>query len=764
MASKQSIEAGRGHVSLGVDENPLKAGLKAAEQTFKDWGKSIGAIGASVGAVGASITAPFLQGLSTFADWGREMRNGMRETGIGFDALDMIIDGMRVGLDELVPATAKMSAFLSSAREGAAGAVSTMNTLGLSISELAAMDQGDRMMAFADALSRVSDAGQRIALQREIFGRGGLSLNIEGGAAGIRARAARTDFVEGVLSESDLNMAKEYNKVVGEMKLATAGFWRTLGAVAAGPMKEVYTQIVGYIIQARQWIEANRELLGVVFRVGLALVGIGMALGVVTVGCYGLAFVVGKLAVVGAVVMAAFSWIPTLLVWSDYIKYSLLGVTGVLRMFGVRVGEIAGPLSVLDDMFDSLFNLVAGFASGTIFAQIGESLRRMWGELLASPIGEFAQDIALIVVGVVAVTAALAGAAVYVAYFITANWIGVWVDAIRYLTPMVEQLFSLWVEGMTMIGRVYQTLLAPLINLGRAVMDVISQVYSAAVTAFASAWATTVQEFGRLTMGLSNTAQTAWRGILAAFRVGDWTSLWEIFQAAVRVAFAQLSGFAELTFNAWSDAFVNAFQDAISILRAAFNTMWGDVLASAYRTLAEVYRRAAESPLAIGPIGARFREQQQEMENLAMYSEVNARSVNAQSAEADWWDRQLREVLSGFRDDAARAGNDAEVSRLNRELDGAMNRQIDRQWIAELDAMMGGGSGDSSRSPTGGFADAVRSMVMGGFGANAMLILGGSSATPEMRAARAAERSAALLAEAVAALIALREEVAPRFA
>ncbi len=54
-ANKQGIEAGKGFVTLGVDQNPLVAGLDKAAQRVKAWGGGLARIGASIAAAGAGM-------------------------------------------------------------------------------------------------------------------------------------------------------------------------------------------------------------------------------------------------------------------------------------------------------------------------------------------------------------------------------------------------------------------------------------------------------------------------------------------------------------------------------------------------------------------------------------------------------------------------------------------------------------------------------------------------------------------------------------
>lgn len=265
--NKSSIEAGRGHVTLGTDQGPLDKGLDAAEKRFKAWGKGIMALAAGIGASAATITAPFLYGLSVFSDWGKEVALASRETGISFRELEGLAGGLRVGLDELVPGIGKMSAFLNEAAHGSAEANRAMQEMGITLEEVRNMTQAERLYRFADGIASIGDAAQRVAMQRTIFGRGGLALNLEGGSEGLRRRAEREREVFGERTPQDLALAKEYNLAMREMGLATKGLWASLGAAAAPAMTEFFTILTNVIIGVRHWVDANRELLGTIFRV-----------------------------------------------------------------------------------------------------------------------------------------------------------------------------------------------------------------------------------------------------------------------------------------------------------------------------------------------------------------------------------------------------------------------------------------------------------------------------------------------------------------
>lgn len=277
-SNKKSIEAGRAHVTLATEQSLLDKGLASAAAKFQAWGRDIAVLGGGIAAVGAAITAPFIYGLTVFADWGAEMRESMRMTGIGFEQLDFLMDGLRVSADQLVPAVAKMSEFLIEAASGSREANNVLSQLGLTIDSFASISQGDRVLRLAEAIGAVGDASRRIGFQRDIFGRGGLALNVLGGAEGIRRRAARMDFLEGTPTAADQKIAAAYSIAQKEMALAVKAVWREIGSSAAPIMTNFLNRLTKLIVLTREWITQHRTLIGYLFVVGSAILGIGTAL------------------------------------------------------------------------------------------------------------------------------------------------------------------------------------------------------------------------------------------------------------------------------------------------------------------------------------------------------------------------------------------------------------------------------------------------------------------------------------------------------
>ncbi len=399
MASKGSIEAGRGHVTLGVQSDALTKGLAAAEAKFQAWGKGIMSLGAGISAAGAAITAPFLYGLSVFTSWGDEVSMAMRQTGLSFQQTENIMRGTRTTTEELVPAFAHLSQFIVQAAHGSQEAATALQTMGLSVADLLAMDPAARFDAIANSIANIGDANQRIAMQRTIFGRGGLALNLEGGQAGMNQRRERAEYLTGSPTDADRALAKETSKAFKEMGAAIQAVWREIGAAAAPVMRDFFQLVTRVVVEVRKWVTENRELLNIIFRVadaavtvGAVIVGVGTA---VYGASYAFAFLSGAIAITkgfllalwGATIFAVTGFgiakVATLLWTAALWLYNAAGVVAHAVTWGwvVALGAVGVALSLLP-----LAIVAVGLAAlgiGSIFAGVVSSITGGIGTITA---------------------------------------------------------------------------------------------------------------------------------------------------------------------------------------------------------------------------------------------------------------------------------------------------------------------------------------------------------------------------------------------
>lgn len=618
MASKSAIVAGRGEVTLGTNDGPLVAGLAAAQKKFQDWGKGIAVIGAGIAAAGAAVTAPFLAGLAVFTAWGGEMRTGMRETGIGFAQLDYLTKGLGVSTEELVPAVAKMSSFLLEAANGSDTANQALAQLGLTLGELSAMSQGDRVQRLAEALGGVADASKRIGLTRAIFGRGAMDLNVSGGAAGIAARAARRDYIEGKPSEGDQQLAAETAKLFSEMAMAIKAIWREIGAAAAPVMRDFYQLVIGVLVPVREFITANRDTLTIVFRVADAMVTFGAAIvfvgGVVYAAGYAFAFLSGIVTIVGAALSWAAGWAYFAATGFGVLKlvslaYAavMLGVNAVVWLFNLAHAAGVAALAMFAGGTVAASAGTSGFTLALVGTWIWENLCTAGAWLLVTALGALVLVLGavLFAIPIVAMAAIVTG--------------------IGYLIVTSREGASAWRD------------------------------FSAAIsTAAGDAWDSCKAAFA----GILDTVTTSMGGVMNAVKAGDWALVWEIVKTGGELAWLQLTQFVEqqwiiwkyaafATWDAITDALRDAFANVVRDIRLMWAELWGQdtmgisVVANAAQNQRNQERRdhdalaAAKRAAELAGAGSpEIAGLQAQLENLA-FAARNAEADRAYAARTD---------------------------------------------------------------------------------------------------------------------------------
>lgn len=537
--SASRIKAGAGYVELGTDDSKLVKGLDAAASRFKQFGSYVASIGAGIAAAGAAITAPFINGLSAFSAWGSEMTSTMRATGMEMLEMDELMDGLGNTMDgtstsaeSFIAAVAKMSEFMASARSGSAEANAALQAMGLSLSDLEGMTQSERMMAFADGLDRISDAGQRIALQRDVFGRGGLALNVQGGSAGIRARAARQDEVEGQLTEEDQQLAREYTQAMNEMKLAIAGVWKTLGAAAAGSARDWLKVLTEIIIVVRKFIEDNREMIGIIFNVGLALTAVGTSItilgGIFYAAGFAISFFSGLVSLTGTILGAILTpaiWLvsASMLAWKATMwllnaaivvtKITVTILTGGVYLLAIAVGVLAtvalaalaaalvAPIAMFGMLLYQIASGVGAFtrignASEQAASQIADSFNEAFDSIVMSGTtaisviqsafrrGDWATVWETVKIMAQIAWLEVAGFAVEAFYSVLSVATGIWHDITDTLYDAFADTWTairiLFERGTTAIKYVFLTMAADVIDSFGSVLGTIRQVLSAA--------------------------------------------------------------------------------------------------------------------------------------------------------------------------------------------------------------------------------------------------------------------------------------------
>lgn len=272
MASSSEVRAGGAFVELYAKGSAaVQKAIEGVGAALKKIGFQTALVSTMLAAGAGAIVTPFVHGLQVASEWGASILDSSRRAGMGFEQTQALAYALRVSMEELGATTGHMDSFLQQAANGSAEASQALNLLGLSFQDLQGMTNDERIRRFADALNNVADAAQRGALQRQIFGRGGLSLNVAGGAAGLREREQHGREIGAVMDRGDLERVAQYNAVLRDMNISIKALWASVGQAALTPMMEFFEIVTNVAGAVRRWVNENRASLETVFRVADAI-------------------------------------------------------------------------------------------------------------------------------------------------------------------------------------------------------------------------------------------------------------------------------------------------------------------------------------------------------------------------------------------------------------------------------------------------------------------------------------------------------------
>ncbi len=557
MATQKSIEAGKGHVSLGTDDSALKKGLDAAAARFQAWGQQIGAMANIFNAIGKQITDPFLKGLGVFADWGEAVRRGAQIAGVRVEAFQEIAGATRQSAEELSVSMRHMSQFMFHAASGTEQTRDALAALGLTFADLASLSPDQQILRLADGFRNLNNESARTGVAMEIFGRQGVGImnQLRLGTEALRVRMQETRENGGVLSEADVALATVYNRSLSLLNTAIRGTWASLGAAAAPAMIEFYNAVRRIILVVKEFVDSNREMLGIVFRVFDAMVTaaipIGLLAGAFQAAGLALRFVMpmltafsaGALALGNAIYFAAtgfgtFGLVSQAVMGAYAISVSV--VTALTTGWGVALGAVASAGFAVGIALAGVIAVGAGLA-GIAFAV--QSIGFQFANLHASlqPIDDAIQ--------------AIVDAARHVWDWIIDTPVAALVSTLGSLWDTISGVFSGFKGFLDQIG--VTAFLGDLLNVVLGIAGV-----ATAIVGLAGYGAYLAYEWGVTGGGLVRLweqIKQGWQSVLAIFSGGD-------------------GGFMRGLAAAWQ-IYVGVLMTSIGLIRSAVQTIYAPFIA-----------------------------------------------------------------------------------------------------------------------------------------------------------------------------------------
>jgi hypothetical protein len=279
-----AIRAGAAYVEIFADKSKLMRGLKAAEQSIKQWGTSISSLGKKMMGLGMAIVAPLVTLSAKTAAFAHEIEEMSLKTGAGIESLQGLsyaADQNEVSMEGLTRAFTFMHKNLFSVYKGTKQVSQSFAALGLTAKDLIDKSPEEQFMLIADKIASIKDPTARAALALKVFGRSGVSLlpMLSKGAEGLRAYQAELQRLGAVMSKEDVEVSALFYKELKKMwYVIKNGLANAIGSALIPILTSYAKKMIEVVGAATRWVKENRGVVTMAFWLGVAITAAGAAL------------------------------------------------------------------------------------------------------------------------------------------------------------------------------------------------------------------------------------------------------------------------------------------------------------------------------------------------------------------------------------------------------------------------------------------------------------------------------------------------------
>ena len=344
----------------------------------------------------------------------QELRYATERTGVDIGTFDKALEGMQKRLGE--------------AAGGTGTAVDALKALGLSASDLIAMEPDAAFGAIADAMKGVESQAEKTTIANDLFGRSGVALlnTLREGSDGLenlREQARRTGYV---LSDQAARDAEVFQDRLLDVQLVMKGLKNTIGAELMPVVSQSMERFTDYVVENRDqvevWASTFADRVGAALPVVMDLAsGVGSVVSVTTSAAAAVAdlvggwdrfgMLVGALALGRTIVsVGKFAGAVGQLGWA-LIRVAGAGplVSGAVRMIGaalvsnpigLAVAAIAGGAYLIYKKWDKV---------GPWFASLWDGVQQTFGGVADFVVGLFTGDMTRAADGIKAVWSGIGG-------------------------------------------------------------------------------------------------------------------------------------------------------------------------------------------------------------------------------------------------------------------------------------------------------------------------------------------------------------------
>lgn len=349
MAGSGNIRAGAAFVEITLRDNFTKP-LKNMSATLKSFGAGVAAIGATTAAAGAAITAPFIAGVKTFADFGSAIFDAGQRSGLSAEMLSTLqyaADQTGASLGDVETGAKKLNVVMAGAAAGSKSAAAALAAVGLSYADLKGLSPDEQFRRVIKSLGGMEDKSKQVAAAIALFGKSGamlVPLAADFGALEVRAKALGL-----VISGDMASSADALGDSLKDLELVFGALFRELGAAIAGPITKFATLAAQNGAAVIQWVRANGPLIEGIAAIGAVLVVAGTAMVAAGAAIVGLGAVIGTVAGAAAALPTIISAIPTALALIGIAVASAALILGdlaiALKLAGVSMSDLAAIAS-----------------------------------------------------------------------------------------------------------------------------------------------------------------------------------------------------------------------------------------------------------------------------------------------------------------------------------------------------------------------------------------------------------------------------------
>ena len=291
MASKTlSIELILESKSFTAQMQKVNDAFAKTNSDLQKFGKSMQKVGASFAAVGGAITAALGVAVKSLANAADVADDTAKRTGLTVEAVQELgyvakMTGSNLATVEVALRT--MQKGLTDSGAESAAFTSALETLGLSLAELRAMNPQAQFDALSQAIAGVADPSQRAGLAMTVFGRAGTALlpMLAEGADGIAKLKDEAHKYGYVMSQEVAEAGSNFNDNLDRLKGSLGGLAQQVVAGLLPTLNSLVKCAADVVAGIKEWINNNPNLVSTLAHVAASVGAVLTVFGALVAAC-----------------------------------------------------------------------------------------------------------------------------------------------------------------------------------------------------------------------------------------------------------------------------------------------------------------------------------------------------------------------------------------------------------------------------------------------------------------------------------------------